>query len=90
MGEEVLAEGDAERAVSIFDQVAEMAPDHPAVAAGLVRALVAAGRVDEAEAVLDRCPRRPARRPRSSAPAPRWRSRTSAPPVDDLRRWSRR
>ena len=43
MGEDVLANGDAERAVSIFRQVADMAPDHPAVAGGLIRALVAGG-----------------------------------------------
>ena len=43
MGEEVLAAGDAERALSIFDQLAEMAPEHPAVLSGRVRALVAAG-----------------------------------------------
>jgi putative thioredoxin len=52
MGEEVLAEGDAERALSIFDQLVQMAPDHPAVLSGRVRALVAAGRHDEAEAAL--------------------------------------
>ncbi|HEX4695307.1 tetratricopeptide repeat protein [Sphingomonas sp.] len=52
MGEQVLAEGDAERAVSIFDQVAEIAPDHPEVVSGRVRALIAAGRLDEAEAAL--------------------------------------
>ena len=34
MGEGVLGEGDAPRALSIFDQLAEMAPDHPAVIAG--------------------------------------------------------
>jgi len=49
MGEEVLAEGDAERALGIFRQIAEMAPGHPAVHAGFVRALVMAGDLDEAE-----------------------------------------
>ncbi len=52
MGEQVLGEGDAARALSIFDQIAEMAPDHPAVAAGRARALVADGRIDDAEAAL--------------------------------------
>ncbi|MGJ3648347.1 tetratricopeptide repeat protein [Sphingomonas sp. GlSt437] len=52
MGEQVLAEGDAVRALSIFDQLAEMAPDHPAIAAGRVRALIAGGRVDEADTAL--------------------------------------
>ncbi|MBI0475784.1 co-chaperone YbbN [Sphingomonas sp. MA1305] len=56
MGEEVLAGGDAERALSIFDQLAEMAPDHPAVLSGRIRALVAAGRTDEAQAAIDALP----------------------------------
>jgi len=56
MGEEVLAEGDAERALSIFDQLSEMAPDHAAVAAGRARALVALGRLEEAAAALDALP----------------------------------
>ena len=42
MGEQILAEGDAERALSVFDQIAEIAPDHPEVVSGRVRALVAA------------------------------------------------
>jgi putative thioredoxin len=52
MGEEVLAEGDAERALGIFRQIAEMAPDHPAVHSGFVRALVMTGDLDEADAWL--------------------------------------
>jgi putative thioredoxin len=43
MGEEVLAGGEAARAVSIFEQVMDMAPEHPGVISGLARALVAAG-----------------------------------------------
>jgi len=56
MGEEVLAEGDAERALSIFAQLTEMAPDHPAVLSGHVRALIAAGDTDAAQAVVDALP----------------------------------
>lgn len=52
MGEEVLAGGDAERALSIFDQILEMAPEHPVVTAGRVRALLALGRKEEAETAL--------------------------------------
>jgi putative thioredoxin len=52
MGEQILAEGDAERALSVFDQISEMAPGHPAIAAGRARALLALDRVDEAEAAL--------------------------------------
>ena len=56
MGEEVLASGDAERALGIFDQLIEMAPEHPAVLSGQIRALVAAGRTDEAEAAIAALP----------------------------------
>ena len=52
MGEQVLADGDAERAAGIFMQVIEMAPDEGAAQAGLVRALVEAGRVEDAQAAL--------------------------------------
>lgn len=83
MGEDVLAGGDAERALSIFDQIAEMAPDHPEIAAGRARALVALGRVDEAGAALDALP--------ADAKAPQVeRARSAialareAAPVDDL------
>jgi putative thioredoxin len=56
MGEEILANGDGERALSIFDQIAEIAPDHPAVQSGRIRALVAAGRTDEADAAIAALP----------------------------------
>ena len=53
MGEEVLAGGDAPRAVSIFRQIHDMVPDEPAVIGGLARALLADGKADEARALLD-------------------------------------
>ena len=53
MGEQVLAEGDAERAAGVFGQVVEMAPGNAAAHAGLIRALVAAGRAEEARAAAD-------------------------------------
>jgi putative thioredoxin len=53
MGEAVLADGENERAVSIFRQVREMAPDNAEVIGGLVRALIAAGEKDEARLILD-------------------------------------
>ncbi len=56
MGEEVLAEGDGERAASIFAQLAEMAPEHAGVQSGLIRALLAAGRGEEAQAAFDALP----------------------------------
>ncbi|MEY4268989.1 MAG: hypothetical protein RLZZ58_205 [Pseudomonadota bacterium] len=52
MGEEVLDAGDAVRAAGIFAQITEMAPENAAAQAGLVRALVAAGDLDGAEAAI--------------------------------------
>ena len=56
MGEQVLDGGDAERALTVFTQLAEMAPEHPAVMAGHARALIALGRLDEAQDVLEAVP----------------------------------
>jgi putative thioredoxin len=52
MGEEVLAGGDAERAASIFVQILELAPERPEAHAGLIRALIGMGHLEEAEAAL--------------------------------------
>ena len=52
MGEQVLESGDAERAIGIFRQLAEIAPAHPAVNGGFVRALVASGDLEGAAAHL--------------------------------------
>lgn len=56
MGEEVLAAGDAERAAGIFSQITDMAPDNAQAWAGHVRALVTAGRKDDARALFDSVP----------------------------------
>jgi putative thioredoxin len=53
MGEEVLSEGDATRAESIFSQIRDMDPANPAVIGGLARAMIAGGKTDEARALLD-------------------------------------
>jgi putative thioredoxin len=66
MGEAVLADGDAERAASIFRQVRDLAPDKPEVIGGLVRALVAAGELDEARSTLGGLPEELATKPEIS------------------------
>jgi putative thioredoxin len=63
MAEQVLAEGDAKRAVSIFRQIQEMAPDDPQVIGGLLRALIAAGESDEAVKILEEAPEELASKP---------------------------
>ena len=52
MAQAVLADGDAERALAIFEQIAEIAPEHVSASAGRALALLQLGRVAEAEAVL--------------------------------------
>ncbi|HVM23192.1 MAG TPA: thioredoxin domain-containing protein, partial [Sphingomicrobium sp.] len=56
MAEQVLESGDADRAANIFEQIREMAPDRPDVLGGLGRALIAAGRLDEARSLLGNLP----------------------------------
>ena len=56
MGEEVLAAGDAERALSLFSQIAEMAPDNAEAVGGQIRALVAVGQLDDAEGIIATLP----------------------------------
>jgi putative thioredoxin len=53
MGEQVLADGDAARAVNIFRQVRDMALDNAEAIGGLVRSLVANGEPAEAREILD-------------------------------------
>jgi putative thioredoxin len=60
MGEEALAAADPQRAASIFAQITEFAPENAPAHAGLVRALVQLGEVEEARqvmAVIDSDPR---------------------------------
>jgi len=82
--EQILHDGDAERALSYFEQIADIAPDHPEVASGRVRALVSLGRLEDAEAVLTALPEDAAKgaeidRARAALDLAR-----SAPPAEDL------
>ena len=52
MGEDVLASGDAERALGIFGQIVDMAPEHPAALSGLIRALVGVGDLVAADELI--------------------------------------
>ena len=66
MAEGILAEGDAPRAVSVFQQIHDMAPTDPRAIGGLARALLAAGQRDEARAILDAAPAEAATHPEIS------------------------
>lgn len=60
LGEEALASGDPQRAAGIFAQITEFAEDNAVAHAGLVRALLQLGEIDQANqvmAVIDSDPR---------------------------------
>ena len=84
MGEEALEDGDVERALSIFGELLEMAPEDVEVISGLARTLVKAGQADEADALLASLP------PEKLKEAPIARAQAAialsreAQPVDDL------
>ncbi|WP_448660558.1 tetratricopeptide repeat protein [Sphingomonas sp. CJ99] len=84
MGEEVLAAGDAERALAIFDQIADMAPDAAEVQAGRLRALIALGRTEEAQTVLNSLPADAAKLPGVDQARAALALAAEAQPVDDL------
>ena len=84
MGEQVLGEGDAARALSIFDQLAEMAPDHPGVLSGRIRALVATDRGADAEAAIAALPGDIAKLPEIERAKSALALKQDAQPVDDL------
>ena len=52
MGEDVLASGDSERALGIFGQIVDMAPEHPTALSGLIRALVGVGDLEAADQLI--------------------------------------
>lgn len=84
MGEQMLAEGEIERALSVFGQIDEMVPNHPAVLSGTVRALVAANRIDEAEAAIATLPEDLAKLPEIERAKSALALARDAKPVDDL------
>lgn len=84
MGEEVLASGDAQRALSIFEQLAEMAPEMGAIAGGRARALIQLGRSEEAQAVLDAVEGDAAKDPVIAQAKAALALAKEAKPVDDL------
>jgi putative thioredoxin len=82
MGEQILAERDATRAVSIFRQIREMAPDNPEAIGGLVRALIAAGEIDDARAILEALAPEIAKKPEVARAAAALELASAAPAVE--------
>ncbi len=84
MGEDVLAGGDATRAIGIFSQIVEMAPDHPAALGGLIRSHLAAGDMDAAQAVADAVPAETAKDAAMAQALSALALARDVKPVDDL------
>ncbi len=84
MGEEALAGGDAARALSIFDQIADMVPDNATVAAARVRTLMALGDHDATQAALDALGEDAAKLPGIEQVRAALALARDAQPVDDL------
>jgi putative thioredoxin len=90
MGEEVLAGGDSARAVGIFAQLHEMAPDEPAVISGLARALVGTGQVDDAAGLIEGLAEEARKDPAVARAESAIALAREAQPVDDLSALQRR
>ena len=84
MGEETLAAGDAERALGIFSQIVEMAPEDPAALSGQLRAAIAAGHAEQAEALLASLPEDLKKDPAIQRAEAALALKREAQPVDDL------
>ena len=84
MGEDVLAGGDSERAVGIFSQLHEMAPDEPAVVSGYARALVGSGQLDDAAGLIEALPEEARKDPAVARAESAIALAREAQPVDDL------
>src|SRR3546814_8000617 len=72
------------RAEGIFRQIVEIAPDNPAAVAGLAQALLALGRMDEAEAALAGLPEDKAGDPAIAKAKAGIALAKDAAPVDDF------
>ncbi len=84
MGEDVLASGDATRAVGIFSQIVDMASDHPAALAGLIRSHLATGDMDAAQALGDAVPAETAKDAAMAQALSALALARDVKPVDDL------
>jgi putative thioredoxin len=82
MAEQVLADGDPERAANIFQQVREMAPDNASVIGGLARALIATDKAAEARQLLDGVSEDQAGKPEIARARAALEVASAAPPAD--------
>jgi len=82
MAEQILADGDAPRAINVFRQIQDMAPDRADVIGGLARALIEGGKVDEARTLLDPLSDDLARKPDIARAKARLELASAAPAAD--------
>jgi putative thioredoxin len=84
MAEELLYAGDPQRALGIFEQIAEMAPDNVPAIAGRLQALLSLDRADEADALLGSLPDAVANNPALTQVKAALALTKDATPVGDL------
>jgi putative thioredoxin len=83
-GEESLEAGDIEHALSVFEQLAEIAPENTDVLSGHARALVRAGHLDHADSVLAGLPAEKEKDPAIARARAAIALARDAQPIDDL------
>ena len=84
MGEDALSSGDAPRAVGVFSQIVDMAPENLSALSGLIRSLAASGELEAAKALLGEVPPALANDPAIVRAASAIALVEEATPVDDL------
>lgn len=84
MGEDALSSGDAPRAVGVFSQIVDMAPENLSALSGLIRSLAASGELEAAKALLGEVPPAMANDPAIGRAASAIALVEEATPVDDL------
>jgi putative thioredoxin len=84
MGQELLEAGDPTRALAIFEQVAEMAPENVPAIVGRLGALLALGRAPDAEVLLAELPEATVKDPALAQVKAALTLAKDATPVDDL------
>ena len=84
MAEQLLGDGDGARALSVYDQLIEIAPENPAILAGQIRALVLLREMDAAQTAIAALPADIAKLPEITRARAAIALAREAAPVDDL------
>ncbi len=84
MAEQLLGDGDGARALSVYDQLIEIAPENPMILAGQIRALVLLREMDAAQTAIAALPADIAKLPEIARARAAIALAREAAPVDDL------